>query len=100
MEKDSLVIQDIKVEEDEAKLQEEGSESHRGPKNTYYRVQTKKINWENSEDAYLHVFVDTTDIRTLEEQRANNHYQRLMLANVSHEFRTPLNAILSSLNFI
>ncbi|CAI2378767.1 unnamed protein product [Moneuplotes crassus] len=46
---------------------------------------------------YLHIFSDTTQITQLEEQKAQNRYQKQMLANVSHEFRTPLNAMSLSL---
>lgn len=46
---------------------------------------------------FMHMFIDTTQISQLEEMRAQNKYQKQMLANVSHEFRTPLNAIMMSL---
>jgi signal transduction histidine kinase len=46
---------------------------------------------------YIHIFIDTTQISQLEEAKAKNKYQRQMLANVSHEFRTPLNAMMMSL---
>ena len=39
------------------------------------------------------MFIDTTQIKMLEETKAQFSYQRQMLANVSHEFRTPLNAM-------
>ena len=46
---------------------------------------------------FMHIFVETTQISQLEEARAQNKYQKQMLANVSHEFRTPLNAMSMSL---
>lgn len=46
------------------------------------------------------MLIDTTQIRQLEEAKAQNHYQRQMLANVSHEFRTPLNSIMASLELM
>lgn len=46
---------------------------------------------------FMHMFIDTTQISQLEEAKAQNKYQRQMLANVSHEFRTPLNAMVMSL---
>ena len=46
---------------------------------------------------FLHMFIDTTQIKVLEETRAQVNYQRQMLASVSHEFRTPLNAMNMSL---
>ena len=50
-----------------------------------------------SNSSFLHIFTDTTHITQFEEVKAQNKYQRTMLANVSHEFRTPLNAISMSL---
>ena len=46
---------------------------------------------------FMHIFVETTQISQLEEAKAQNRYQKQMLANVSHEFRTPLNAMNMSL---
>jgi len=43
------------------------------------------------------MFIDTTQIIQLEEAKAQFSYQKQMLANVSHEFRTPLNAMNMSL---
>ena len=66
----------------------------------------KTIKVENSENINeinplcMHMFIDTTQISQLEEAKAQNHYQRQMLANVSHEFRTPLNAMNMSLELM
>jgi len=48
----------------------------------------------------MHVFIDTTDILKLEEAKNNIRCQKIMFASASHEFRTPLNAIVNSLSFI
>ena len=48
----------------------------------------------------MHMFIDTTQIKQLEEAKAQNHYQKQMLANVSHEFRTPINAMNMSLTLM
>ena len=39
-------------------------------------------------------------LNKLEEIRAKNKCQQIMMASVSHEFRTPLNAFSNSLNLI
>lgn len=48
----------------------------------------------------MHIFVDTTNIKNLEEEKAKLKCQNIMLASVSHEFRTPLNAFDNSLQLI
>ncbi|CAI2376732.1 unnamed protein product [Moneuplotes crassus] len=54
----------------------------------------------NTDTLFMHMFVETTQISQLEEAKAQNHYQRQMLSNVSHEFRTPLNSIVASLELM
>lgn len=44
--------------------------------------------------------MDTTQIKQLEEIKAQNKYQKQMLSNVSHEFRTPLNAMHLSMEIL
>ncbi|CAI2386240.1 unnamed protein product [Moneuplotes crassus] len=46
---------------------------------------------------FFQMCIDTTQITQLEEAKAQSRYQRQMLSNVSHEFRTPLNAMSLSL---
>ncbi|CAI2383131.1 unnamed protein product [Moneuplotes crassus] len=64
-------------------------------------IKTRRVNTSSPDKSkpsmYLHIFSDTTQITQLEEQKAQNRYQKQMLANVSHEFRTPLNAMSLSL---
>jgi signal transduction histidine kinase len=48
----------------------------------------------------MHVFIDTTGIIKLEEAKSNIKLQKIMFASASHEFRTPLNAIMNSFKLI
>ncbi|CAI2386559.1 unnamed protein product [Moneuplotes crassus] len=48
----------------------------------------------------MHVFIDTTDIINLEQAKSRIKLQKIMFASTSHEFRTPLNTIINSFNFI
>jgi signal transduction histidine kinase len=61
-------------------------------------VKTKKIDitddLSDHKTLFMHMFIDTTKISQLEEAKAQNRYQRQMLANVSHEFRTLLNQMM------
>ena len=63
-------------------------------------VKTIKVNWEDNRHSYLHVFIDTSQIKKLEEERAKSQCQQLMFASVSHELRTPLNAFVNSQQLI
>ena len=38
----------------------------------YFTVKTLKVAWENHENAYMHVFVSTTDVKRLEKEKATN----------------------------
>ena len=67
--------------------------------NLFYSIKTIKVNWKNR-DSFMHVFVNTTQIKRLEEERANREWQQLMFASLSHDMRTPLNAFSNSLKLI
>eukprot|EP00344_Euplotes_crassus_P007798 CAMPEP_0197017936 /NCGR_PEP_ID=MMETSP1380-20130617/79820_1 /TAXON_ID=5936 /ORGANISM="Euplotes crassus, Strain CT5" /LENGTH=215 /DNA_ID=CAMNT_0042445093 /DNA_START=1 /DNA_END=648 /DNA_ORIENTATION=+ len=62
-------------------------------------VETLKVDWE-SEPSYLHVFIDNTNVIQLQEAKNNIKCQNIMFASASHEFRTPLNAIINSFKII
>lgn len=64
-----------------------------------FNIKTLEVSW-NEVPSYMHVFIDTTDIRKLEEANNNIKLHRIMFASVSHEFRNPLNAIINSYQFI
>lgn len=64
-----------------------------------YKVKTMNVDWEG-ESSCMHVFIDNSDIVKLEEAKNNMKCQRIMFSTASHEFRTPLNAIINSFTFI
>ena len=66
----------------------------------WYSVKTLKVNWVDNQQSYLHVFIDTSQIKSQEEERAKNKCQQLMFSSVSHELRTPLNAFVNSQQLI
>ena len=64
-----------------------------------FHVKSLKVEWEGS-SSFMHVFIETTNIVKLEEAKNNIKCQKIMFASASHEFRTPLNAIMNSYQFI
>lgn len=79
------------------------SEEEPGHLQRDFIVKTSKIavTDENEKNpTFLQMFIDTTQITMLEEAKAQSSYQRQMLSNVSHEFRTPLNAMCLSLQLM
>ena len=68
------------------------------PKQTFH-VKSLKVEWEGS-SSFMHVFIETTNIVNLERAKNNIKCQNIMFASASHEFRTPLNAIMNSYQFI
>ena len=65
-----------------------------------FMLKSLKINWEGNNNSFMHVLIDTTNVIELEKAKSNIKWQKIMFASSSHEFRTPLNAILNSLKFI
>ncbi|CAI2386717.1 unnamed protein product [Moneuplotes crassus] len=66
----------------------------------YYTVKTMNVLWNHNTHSYMHIFVDSTHVKKLEEEQAKSSCQKVMFASVSHEFRTPLNAFENSLSLI
>jgi signal transduction histidine kinase len=63
-------------------------------------MKSMQVTWEKNKKSFMHIFVDTTNVKRLEEEKAKIKCQNIMLASVSHEFRTPLNAFENSLQLI
>ena len=64
-----------------------------------FHVKSLNVEWEGS-SSFMHVFIETTNIVNLEKAKNNIKCQKIMFASASHEFRTPLNAIMNSYQFI
>ena len=65
-----------------------------------FNVKSIKVSWDNIDESFMHVFINTTQVKKLELERANRRYQHMMFASLSHELRTPLNAFANSLYLI
>ena len=65
-----------------------------------FTVKTMKVNWEHSNNAYMHVFINTTHIKKLANAKATNEWLRVMFSSISHEFRTPINAFSNALSLL
>lgn len=73
----------------------DGSES-----NKFYQLKSVKVKWNECEESYMHMFVDTTTIKEWEKEKATNKWLHAMFSSVSHEFRTPINAISNSIDLM
>ena len=51
--------------------------------------------WQEHE-CCMHILTDITEMQQVQGDKSRNQYQRIMMSNVSHEYRTPLNAIITS----
>ncbi|CAI2384756.1 unnamed protein product [Moneuplotes crassus] len=67
--------------------------------NRNFNIKSLKIEWKGH-PSFMHVFIDHTDIIKLEQAKNRIKMQRIMFASASHEFRTPLNCIINSYEFI
>ena len=90
----------IKIRERINQLEEDykNNRDNRSYIDNFYNVKTIKVCWNNNENSFMHVFINTTQVKKLEEERANREYQHMMFASLSHELRTPLNAFSNSLS--
>ena len=69
-------------------------------KSKFYIVKTLKVKWIHNKDSFIHVFVNATTIKKFEKEKARNEWLQLMFSSVSHEFRTPINAFMNSIQFL
>lgn len=81
----------------EDELEESDDNTHQS--DPYYNIKSMKVLWKGKPSS-MHVFIDTTNILKLEEANNNIKCQRIMFASTSHEFRTPLNAIINSCKLV
>jgi signal transduction histidine kinase len=70
-----------------------GEDSSTSNKFSSFTLKTVKVEWDKYKDSCLHLFINTTAISKFETEKARNKCQKIMFASMSHEFRTPLNAI-------
>lgn len=63
----------------------------------YYHIKTIAVNWTDDLKSYMHVFTNVSSTKKLEKEKATNKALNMMLSSVSHEFRTPINALSNSL---
>ena len=66
---------------------------------SYYNIKSVKVRWMNK-DSYVHMFINTTQVKKLAEERANRECQQIMFASLSHDMRTPLNAFTNTLQLL
>ena len=66
---------------------------------SYYNIKSVKVRWMNK-DSYVHMFINTTQVKKLAEERANRECQQIMFASLSHDMMTPLNAFTNTLQLL
>ena len=77
-----------------------GNADSNGDDTKCFIVKTIKVIWEQSCEAFMHVFINSTYIKKLEKEKATNNWLRLMFSSISHEFRTPINAFSNALSLL
>lgn len=63
-----------------------------------FGISDKKILW-NKQQAYLYTLKDITEVRKAERVKASSQIKSRILRSLSHELRTPINCILTSLEY-
>jgi signal transduction histidine kinase len=62
----------------------------------FYTLKTVHVNWADSKNAFMHVFINTTDVQKLENAKAKNQWLHVLFSSLSHELRTPVNAFMNA----
>lgn len=75
------------------------NESENDSSECIYKIKAINVDWEGVPSC-MHVFIDNSDIVKLQEAKTNLKCQKIMFSSASHEFRTPLNAIVNSFVFL
>ena len=94
-----MIETDIEIEKRREFEDEKQSGSDVETSKQTFHVKSLNVEWEGS-SSFMHVFIETTNIVKLEKAKNNIKCQKIMFASASHEFRTPLNAIMNSYQFI
>ena len=66
----------------------------------FYDIKTVCVKWNDNENSFVHVFINTTTIKRFEMEKTRNEVLQMMFSSVSHEFRTPINAFTNSMLLI
>ena len=88
IDEENEVISNIMIKKDDILIMDEDK---------WFIVKTMRIRWEQSNESYMHVFINTSYIKKLEKEKATNEWLRVMFSSISHEFRTPINAFSNAL---
>jgi len=94
-----MIETDIEIEKKREFEDDKVSGSDTDTTKQTFHVKSLNVEWEGS-SSFMHVFIETTNIVKLEKAKNNIKCQKIMFASASHEFRTPLNAIMNSYQFI
>ena len=66
----------------------------------FYNIKTLWVQWDGNNNSFIHVFINTTAVKQFEMEKTRNEVLHLMFSNISHEFRTPINAFSNSMSLI
>jgi len=94
---DDKEVEDMQIQQVYHTMDSDKSVNHNEIR--YYSIKTIKVNWLELENSYMHVFIDNTNIKKLEKEKATNKWLHIMFSSISHEFRTPLNAFSNAIEF-
>ena len=66
----------------------------------FYSIKTIKVAWMDNNNSFMHVFIDNTNVKRLSKEKAMNKCLHIMFSSISHEFRTPLNALMNATSIL
>ena len=73
------------------------TDEYEASKYQFYNVKTVRVKWNDNENSFVHVFINTIAIKQFETEKIRNEVLQMMFSSISHEFRTPINAFTNSI---
>ena len=64
-----------------------------------FQLKSMRVFWQG-QSSFMHIVNEVTQMEQAQRDRSRMEFQQMMMRNVSHEYRTPLNAIIASTQIV
>ena len=64
-----------------------------------FQLKSMRVFWQG-QSSFMHIVNEVTQMEQAQRDRSRMEFQQMIMRNVSHEYRTPLNAIIASTQIV